>query len=134
MKQQSRWNKLKNYNRETVIAKAEELAKILENTTAVNFYKQAEEKIHKNNQVTELIANIKRLQKEAVNLKHLGKGNSLKVVEDELLTLERQLDEIPIVQQFKQSQIEVNELLQTIVTTINDKLAKNITEQLKNNR
>ena len=38
-----------------------------------------------------------------------------------------QVDEIPLVQEFKQSQTEVNDLLQLIAKTISDTVTNNIT-------
>lgn len=73
-----------------------------------------------------MIADIKGLQKQAVNLQHYGKPEALKKVEEKIEELERQLDEIPIVQEFKQSQVEVNELLQMIATTISNTVTDEI--------
>ena len=73
-----------------------------------------------------LIADIKGLQKQAVNLQHYGKPEALKKVEDKIASIEQELDEIPVVQEFKQSQIEVNELLQIIASTISNTVTDEI--------
>ncbi len=69
---------------------------------------------------------IKGLQKQAVNLQHYGKPEALKKVEEKIAQLEQELDEIPIVQEFKQSQVDVNELLQIIASTISNTVTDEI--------
>ncbi|WP_423246039.1 hypothetical protein [Lactobacillus delbrueckii] len=44
------------------------------------------------------MANIKALQKQAVNLQHYGKKEALKQVEAKIDKLEEELDGIPVVQ------------------------------------
>ena len=68
------------------------------------------------------------MQKQAVNLQHYGKPEALKKVEDKIASLEQELDEIPVVQEFKQSQLEVNDLLQLIATTVSNKVTDVIIE------
>src|SRR6476620_9426082 len=95
-------------------------------TDEVDFFKRAEAQIHGNLKVSTLIADIKGLQKQAVNLQHYGKPEALKKVEDKIATIEQELDEIPVVQEFKQSQLEVNELLQIIASTISNTVTDEI--------
>lgn len=66
------------------------------------------------------------MQKQAVNLQHYGKGEALKKVEGKISTIEQELDEIPVVQDFKQSQVDVNELLQLIASTISNTVTDEI--------
>ncbi|EIJ81416.1 hypothetical protein PB1_00685 [Bacillus methanolicus PB1] len=114
------------YTKAEIIARAKEIAKMIAETEEVDFFKRAEAQIHENEKVRTLIADIKGLQKQAVNLQHYGKPEALKKVEEKIEELERQLDEIPIVQEFKQSQVEVNELLQMIATTISNTVTDEI--------
>ena len=55
-----------------------------------------------------------------------GKTEALKKTEDKLAKVERELDEIPIVQEFKQSQVEVNDLLQMVATVISNTVTDEI--------
>jgi cell fate (sporulation/competence/biofilm development) regulator YmcA (YheA/YmcA/DUF963 family) len=95
-------------------------------TEEVDFFKRAEAQLNENKKVHTLIADIKGLQKQAVNLQHYGKPEALKKVEDKIATIEQELDEIPVVQDFKQSQLEVNELLQIIASTISNTVTDEI--------
>ncbi|MDV2885192.1 RicAFT regulatory complex protein RicA family protein [Alkalihalophilus pseudofirmus] len=114
------------YTREDIRMKAKELAKMMAETEEVDFFKQAEKKINEHLRVQELIAEIKKLQKEAVNLQHYDKTEALKEVDQKIDALHQEIDEIPLVQEFKQSQIEVNELLQMVSKTI----SKTVTDEI----
>lgn len=106
------------YTREDIRLKAKELAKMMAETEEIDFFKRAEKQINENVKVQKYIADLKKLQKEAVNLQHYGKEEALKEVEKKIDQLQDELDAIPLVQEFKQSQIEVNELLQMVSNTI----------------
>ncbi|MDT0159306.1 RicAFT regulatory complex protein RicA family protein [Bacillus sp. AG4(2022)] len=117
---------MRKYTKDDIIARARELAQIIAETEEVDFFKRAEAQIHSNEKVRTAITSIKGLQKQAVNLQHFGKEEALKKTEAKIEELERQLDEIPVVQEFKQSQVEVNELLQLVANTISNKVTDEI--------
>ncbi|MCH6266268.1 MULTISPECIES: RicAFT regulatory complex protein RicA family protein [Neobacillus] len=114
------------YTKDDIVARAKELARMIADTQEVDFFKRAEAQIHDNQKVKTLIADIKGLQKQAVNLQHYGKPEALKKVEEKIASIEQELDDIPVVQDFKESQIEVNELLQLIATTISNTVTDEI--------
>ncbi|PLR77716.1 hypothetical protein CU633_09930 [Bacillus sp. V3-13] len=114
------------YTKDDIVARAKELAKMISETEEVDFFKRAEAQIHGNEKVRSMITEIKGLQKQAVNLQHYGKPEALKKVEEKISALEQDLDEIPLVQEFKQSQVEVNELLQIIASTISNTVTDEI--------
>jgi cell fate (sporulation/competence/biofilm development) regulator YmcA (YheA/YmcA/DUF963 family) len=114
------------FTKDDIVSRAKELASMISETEEVDFFKKAEAKIHTNENVRLLISEIKGLQKQAVNLQHYGKPEALKRVENKIASIEQELDEIPIVQEFKQSQMEVNDLLQLIANTISN----TVTDQL----
>lgn len=115
-----------NFTKEDIVGKAREIAKMIAETEEVDFFKKAEAKIHENKKVTEIISQIKGLQKQAVNLHHYGKEEALKKTEEKLAALEQELDEIPVVREFKQSQIDVNDLLQMVANTISNRVTDEI--------
>jgi cell fate (sporulation/competence/biofilm development) regulator YmcA (YheA/YmcA/DUF963 family) len=114
------------YTKDDIVARATDLARMISETEEVDFFKRAEAQIHENPKVKTLISDIKGLQKQAVNLQHYGKPEALKKVEDKIASIEQELDEIPVVQDFKQSQVEVNELLQLIASTISNTVTDEI--------
>ncbi|WP_051263359.1 RicAFT regulatory complex protein RicA family protein [Tuberibacillus calidus] len=116
------------YTHDEILAKANELAKMLAETEEVAFFKKAEAQINKNEKVQKLIQDIKRLQKESVNLQHYQKFEALRENENKIDQLMDELDAIPLVKEFKQSQKEVNDLLQYISKTISERVTEAITK------
>lgn len=114
------------YNKSDVIKRAQELAKMIAETEEVDFFKRAEAQLNENQKVCETIASIKSLQKQAVNFQHYGKTEALKQVEAKIDRLQEELDELPIIQQFQESQINVNDLLQLVANTISNTVTDEI--------
>lgn len=116
------------YTKDDILTKAAELAEMIATTEEVDFFKRAEEQINENQKVRALIASIKGLQKQAVNLQHYEKVNAYQEVQAKIDALEQELDELPIVQQFKQSQVDVNDLLQMVASQVSNKVTDLIIE------
>ncbi|WP_342525789.1 RicAFT regulatory complex protein RicA family protein [Chryseomicrobium sp. FSL W7-1435] len=116
------------YTKQDIIAKAHEIATMIAQTEEVDFFKRAEAQINANQKVKEKIASLKSLQKQAVNFQHLEKEKALKLVESKIAKVEEEIDAIPIVQEFKQSQVEVNNLLQLVAHSISNKVTNEIIE------
>ncbi|GGG22425.1 hypothetical protein GCM10007425_16100 [Lysinibacillus alkalisoli] len=114
------------YTKDDLIAKAREIAHMIANTEQVEIYKEAEAQINQNQFVREKIASLKALQKQAVNFQHLGKERGLKMIEGKIEKIEEEIDAIPVVQQFKAVQMDVNELLQLVSNTI----ANEVTDEI----
>ncbi|OZS79319.1 hypothetical protein CF394_02555 [Tetzosporium hominis] len=116
------------YTKQQIIEKAHEIASMIAQTEEVEFFKRAEAQINANQKVKEKIASLKSLQKQAVNFQHLGKEKALKLVESKIAAIEAEIDELPIVQEFKQSQGDVNNLLQLVAHSISNKVTNEIIE------
>ncbi|MEH7239452.1 RicAFT regulatory complex protein RicA family protein [Bacillus sp. JJ1562] len=114
------------YTKEQIVERATELAKMIAETEEVDFFKRAEEQINQNKKVQEIIETIKSLQKQAVNFQHYGKSEALKQVEEKIDNLQAELDSIPVVEEFKNSQVEVNDLLQLVAHTISNNVTNEI--------
>nr|WP_106784460.1 RicAFT regulatory complex protein RicA family protein [Lysinibacillus timonensis] len=114
------------YTKDEIVEKAKEIAHMIANTEQVDFFKKAESQINENQYVREKIASLKTLQKQAVNFQHLGKERALKLIDEKIEKIEQEIDELPIVQEFKQSQAEVNNLLQLVSNAI----ANNVTNEI----
>lgn len=106
------------FTREDILKQTEKLANMISNLEEVDFYKRAEEQINRNTKVNERIAQMKKLQKQAVNLQHYGKIKALQETEAKINQLQQEIDELPIVSEFKESQAEVNDMLQLVTKTI----------------
>ena len=116
------------YTKDEIVAKAKEIAHMIANTEEVETFKQIEAQINENQKVREKIASLKTLQKQAVNFQALGKEKALKMIEGKIEKIEEEIDETPVVQEFKQSQTDVNMLLQLVSNTIANAVTNEIIE------
>lgn len=116
----------KMYTKEEIIEKAKEIAHMIANTEQVEFFKRAEEQINENQKIREKIASLKSLQTQAVNFQMYEKERALGIIESKIEKIQEEIDGVPIVQEFKQSQVEVNGLLQLVTNTI----ANNVTNEI----
>src|SRR5699024_1412742 len=105
-----------------------ELAAMLANTEEIERFKQVEAKINENEKVQRLITRIKTLQKQAVNLQAYEKMEALNKVEKEIDNVQEELDSIPIVQEFKEIQGIVNDVLQLVSGTIAREVTNHVIE------
>nr|WP_177169747.1 RicAFT regulatory complex protein RicA family protein [Salisediminibacterium haloalkalitolerans] len=116
------------YTKKEIMEESRKLAEKIAETEEVDFFKRAEAQINEHLRVQEIIGQIKLLQKEAVNLKHYEKTEALKETDAKIDALQDELDDIPLVQEFKQSQGEVNDLLQMVSNTISNTVTQKIIE------
>jgi len=114
------------FTKDDIIAKAREIAHMIANTEEVDFFKRAEAQINENQFIREKIASLKSLQKQAVNFQYYGKEKALKLIEEKIAKIEEEIDAVPIVEEFKQSQVDVNDLLQLVSNSI----ANNVTDEI----
>ncbi|MBR2569702.1 MAG: RicAFT regulatory complex protein RicA family protein [Paenibacillus sp.] len=113
--------------REDIMGKAKQLAEMICTTEEVVQYQQAEKLIQEHNRVQELIASMKKKQKEIVAFESFRNQEMVKKIEAEIEALQDELDAIPLVVQFQQSQTDVNYLLQLVMSVIRDSVADKIT-------
>jgi len=113
--------------REDILARAKELAALIATTEEVELYQKSEKVIQSHSRVQELIVLIKKKQKELVAFQHtFNNPKMVEKIEAEISTIQDELDNMPIVQQFQQSQVDVNYLLQNVVSVIRDSVAEKL--------
>jgi cell fate (sporulation/competence/biofilm development) regulator YmcA (YheA/YmcA/DUF963 family) len=112
--------------REDIMAKTKELAELLTTSSEVQFFQQAEKQISTNESIQQLINKIKKKQKEIVAFKSFANPTMVKKIEDEIDQLQDELDQIPVVTEFQQSQQDINYLLQLIMGVIRDTISEKI--------
>ncbi|WP_020189521.1 RicAFT regulatory complex protein RicA family protein [Kurthia sp. Dielmo] len=112
------------FSNEDIKRKAQQIAAQIEQSEEVAFFKRAEAQLNNNKKVQQKIAEIKLLQKQAVNLQHYGKYVAQHEVEAKIDALQQEIDDMPIVDQFKGVHKDVNELLQLVAKTMADHLEK----------
>jgi cell fate (sporulation/competence/biofilm development) regulator YmcA (YheA/YmcA/DUF963 family) len=113
--------------REDILARAKELAQLITTSEEVELYQRSEKLIQTHERVQGLITTIKKKQKELVAFQSTFKNTAMvEKIEAEIDVIQDELDNIPIVQQFQQSQVDVNYLLQSIVSVIRDTVAEKL--------
>ncbi len=114
------------YTQKEILEKARELAGMIAKTKEVDFFKRAENQIKHNERVQNLIDQIKQKQKQMVMFESINKPELAKKVEAEFNQLQEELDAIPLVEEFKQSQVDVNDLLQMVTHVITNTVSERI--------
>jgi cell fate (sporulation/competence/biofilm development) regulator YmcA (YheA/YmcA/DUF963 family) len=122
-----RFNSTELIVREDIIAKAKDLAELISTSDDVQFYRRAESQIQNNEHVQKLISHIKKKQKEIVAFETTFKNKDMvQKIESEIAVLQDELDSVPIVSQFQQSQNDINHLLQLVMGIVRDTVSEKI--------
>ena len=112
--------------REDIMQKAKELAETLSTADEVQVYQKAELKVNNHLEVQNIIKVIKKKQKEIVGFEHFKNESMVVKIEKEIEELEGQLNTYPVVNEFKQSQEDINYLLQLVIGIIRDTVSEKI--------
>ncbi|RAV03603.1 RicAFT regulatory complex protein RicA family protein [Paenibacillus sp. YN15] len=113
--------------REKIMAKARELAELFAGSAEVDTYRRAEAQIAANPHVQGLISTIKKKQKEAVAFEQTFKNKEMaQTIDAEIETLQSELDAIPIVTEFQETQSDLNYLLQLVMGAVRDTVSAEI--------
>lgn len=118
----------KKYTRDEILEKARELANMIAHTEQVDFFTRAEAQINENQNIREKVASLKSLQKQAVSFQQYGKEKALQIIENKIEKIQDEIETVPIVQEFQQSQTEVNDLLQQVSSAISHGVTNSIIE------
>ncbi|GGG11729.1 RicAFT regulatory complex protein RicA family protein [Paenibacillus abyssi] len=113
--------------RQDIMDKAKELAEMIYTSEEVKHFQRAEKQIQGNERIQALIAQMKKKQKEIVAFQSFENTKMVAKIEGEIETLQDELDGIPIVAEFQQSQTDINYLLQLVISIIRDTVAEKIT-------
>ncbi|SDC60663.1 Cell fate regulator YmcA, YheA/YmcA/DUF963 family (controls sporulation, competence, biofilm development) [Terribacillus halophilus] len=106
------------YSTDEILKQAESLAEEMGNLDEIEQFHQLEAKLNENQKVQTYINQIKMKQKQAVNLQAYGKREAQQQMEKEIDELQAKIDSIPVVQEFKESQVITNHILQSISQNI----------------
>jgi len=112
--------------RDDIMAKAKELAELISGSEEVKQFQKAEEKIRNHEHVQKLIATLKKRQKELVAFESFQNQQMVAKIESEMEELQDEIDSIPLVVEFQQSQSDINYLLQLVMSVIRDTVSEKI--------
>ncbi len=112
--------------REDIMEKAKQLADMICTTEEVKQYQQAEKQIQNHTHIQEVIAKLKKKQKEIVAFQSFKNDQMVEKIEGEINELQDELDNVPLVVEFQQSQSDVNYLLQLVMSVVRDTVSERI--------
>ncbi|MGN7165918.1 RicAFT regulatory complex protein RicA family protein [Paenibacillus cellulositrophicus] len=112
--------------RDDIMSKAKELAELISGSEEVQQFQKAEEKIRNHERVQSLIATIKKKQKEIVAFESFQNKEMVAKIEKEIEALQDEIDAIPLVNEFQQSQSDINYLLQLVISVIHDTVSEKV--------
>ncbi|MBB3125963.1 cell fate (sporulation/competence/biofilm development) regulator YmcA (YheA/YmcA/DUF963 family) [Paenibacillus rhizosphaerae] len=112
--------------RDDIMSKAKELAELISGSEEVQQFQKAEEKIRNHERVQSLIATIKKKQKEIVAFESFQNSDMVAKIEKEIEALQDEIDGIPLVNEFQQSQSDINYLLQLVISVIHDTVSEKV--------
>ena len=110
------------YEKDEILAEADKLSQRIQSLDTVKEYQAIEQQIHHNKNIETRMKDLKKTQKQSVNLQNYGKHQALRQSEDKIQDIEQNLNIIPIVEEFRESQAEANDLLQMMISTMSNRL------------
>ncbi len=112
--------------REDIMEKTRQLAGLISNSEEIVHFQKAEHMIQSHDRVQSLISQIKKKQKEIVAFESMRNEKMVARIEGELNELQQELDDIPLVSDYQESQAEINDLLQMVVSAIYSTVSEKI--------
>ncbi len=109
-----------------VLKRARQFAGLIRESEEIKRFRTTEQQVQNSETVQKQIETIRRKQKELVLARHYQKMEYARALEEELDRLNDELENLPIVREYQQSQVEVNDLLQTIQQVIASTVSKKI--------
>lgn len=109
-----------------VLIQARQFADLILKSEEVQRFRAAERQVQNSKTVQTYIDTIKRKQKELVHAKHYQKAKYARILEKELEQLNQELENLPIIREYQQTQVGVNDLLQTIQEVIAATVSKKV--------
>ncbi|MEW4369313.1 RicAFT regulatory complex protein RicA family protein [Paenibacillus kandeliae] len=112
--------------REDIMAKTNQLASLISESEEVVHFQKAEQMIQSHERVQSLISQIKKKQKEVVAFESMRNQKMVASIEAEMEALQQEMDDIPLISDYQQSQVEINDLLQMVMSAIYNTVSEKI--------
>ncbi|MBL7573105.1 RicAFT regulatory complex protein RicA family protein [Staphylococcus saccharolyticus] len=110
------------YKKKQILNQTDVLAQRIGELEVVKDYQKVEQQIHKNKMIESKMNHLKAQQKQSVNFQNYGKEVAFQQSENDIKHLEGEINELPIVEEFRAAQYDANELLQMMIKTMEDRL------------
>ena len=112
------------YEKEDILKQADSVSNKIKGLELIKQYQNVEQQIHENSSIDQKMKQLKLQQKQSVNFQNYGKHQAYQKSEKEISQLEKEINALPIVEEFRSAQFEANELLQLMVSTMEQSLNK----------
>ena len=112
------------YEKEDILKQADSVSNKIKGLELIKQYQNVEQQIHENSSIDQKMKQLKLQQKQSVNFQNYGKHHAYQKSEEEISQLEKEINALPIVEEFRSAQFEANELLQLMVSTMEQSLNK----------
>jgi len=110
------------YSKEDILKHADVLARRINNLEVVKDYQSIEQQIHNNKTIESKMKSLKKQQKQSVNFQNYGKDTAFRQSENQIHHIENEINNLPIVEEFRSAQYDANELLQMMIKIMEDRL------------
>ncbi|SUM72037.1 RicAFT regulatory complex protein RicA family protein [Staphylococcus hominis] len=110
------------YEKEDILKQADNVSNKIKALELIKQYQNVEQQIHENTSIEQKMKQLKLQQKQSVNFQNYGKHHAYQKSEEEISQLEKEINALPIVEEFRSAQFEANELLQLMVSTMEQSL------------
>ena len=104
----------------------EKLIQMIKNDETIQRYKRIEKHINSNPELKAKMGMLKNIQKQLVNAKHIGKTQAVSTFQKRYDTLLEEIENYPLMSDYLALQSDINEMIQEIVTLIEEGIEKDL--------
>ena len=108
------------------MSEIDKLLQLIEDDPVVIRYRQIEEKMNLSKEVKREINQLKAIQKQLINARHIGKTEAIKKFEKDYDEKLLAIESYPLMSEYLSLQEEINDMLQTVLQIIEDGLNNEI--------
>jgi cell fate (sporulation/competence/biofilm development) regulator YmcA (YheA/YmcA/DUF963 family) len=102
----------------------EKLIKMILENESISRYRRIEQLINDHKELKVKIGELKNIQKQLVNAKEIGKSEAIQSFQKRYDDLLESIEEYPLMSDYLALQSDINEMLQSIVSIIEDGIEK----------
>jgi cell fate (sporulation/competence/biofilm development) regulator YmcA (YheA/YmcA/DUF963 family) len=106
------------------MSEKEKLIEMIQNDAEIQRYKRIEQLINDHKELNQKFNELKRVQKQLVNAKHIGKKEAIDAFQAQYDSLYQAIEDYPLMADYLALQSDINEMIQTIVAIIEEGLEK----------
>lgn len=106
------------------MSEKEKLIQMILNDEEIQRYKRMEDAINNNKELKAKMNELKSVQKQLVNAKHIGKQEAVKAYQTKYDALYQAIEDYPLMSDYMALQSDINEMIQSIVSILEEGLEK----------